>query len=237
MKDVILAVLLFSIPVAASGDADYFDRVDAFLQKHIYNGTVDYTALKSQPDKLHDLVERQKAFDLTELDSTARKAFWINAYNILVIHAVVQTYPIDSPMDVPGFFDTKTHIVAGDTLTLNQIENEKLRAQFGDPRIHFALVCAAQSCPPIIPEAYRPQKLDAQLKDRTRANLNDSDFIRVNGKEEKVYLSEIFKWYREDFVTPERGVFDYINQYRNEKIPPDYHLDYYTYNWQLNDRK
>jgi len=237
MKKVISALLLFTIPVVVSGGTDYFDQVDAFLKKHVHNDAVDYAAIKSHPEQLRDLIEIQKEFELTQLDSAARKAFWINAYNILVIHAVVQSYPIDSPMDVTGFFDTQTHIVAGDTLTLNQIENEKLRAGFDDPRIHFALVCAARSCPPIIPEAYHPQIINAQLEERTRTNLNDSNFIRVNEKEKTVYLSEIFKWYREDFITPEHGVLAYVNQYRKEKIPPKYSIDYYTYNWQLNDDK
>jgi len=235
---VLLLCCFFVWPVSSRADASpLFDKVDAFLSQYVKQGQVKYSTIQSNQEELNGLVAALADFDLDELSDAARKAFWINAYNILVIHGVVQAYPIDSPMDVSGFFDSKTYLVAGDTLTLNQIENEKLRAQFGDPRIHFALVCAAQSCPPIISEAFHPEKLESQLDARTRSNLNDSNFIRVNKKEEKVYLSEIFKWYRDDFVTSERDVLDYINQYRNKKIPSTYIIHYYTYNWQLNEHK
>lgn len=235
-----LPVVLYFVLAAfcPANASSLFDKVDAFLCKHVENGQVKYGAIKAAPEEMNQIVAALANFDLDELSSeTARKAFWINAYNIVVIHAVVRAYPIDSPMDVPGFFDTKTYPVAGDTLTLNEIENQKLRADFGDPRIHFALVCAAKSCPPLIPEAYWPEKLDAQLEERTRANLNDNDFIRVTETEKTVSLSEIFKWYREDFVTPECGLLAYINGYRNQKIPSTYTVDYYSYNWELNEHK
>jgi hypothetical protein len=138
-------------------------------------------------------------------------------------------------MDVAGFFDKTKHLVAGETLTVNDIENTKIRKKSDDPRIHFALVCAAGSCPPLINEAYFADKLDRQLDERTKANLNDDTFIRVDKETKKVYLSEIFKWYKDDFIPDGKTLLQFVNQYRLQKIPEDFSVDYYTYDWRLNE--
>lgn len=191
---------------------------------------------KKNPRAINQLVAALADFDLKTLGGGhAPKAFWINAYNLVVIHSVVTHYPIKSPLEVPGFFDRAKHRVAGDSLTLNEIENLKLRKAYGDARIHFALVCAAQGCPELINQAYVAEKLEDQLEKQTRAALNQAKHVRVNPDAKKVLISEIFKWYEIDFTSNGKTVLDYINQYRLEKIPADFSISYIPYDWTLND--
>ncbi|MCS6833179.1 MAG: DUF547 domain-containing protein, partial [Flammeovirgaceae bacterium] len=163
------------------------------------------------------------------------KAFFLNAYNILVIYAVCQHYPISSPIDVEGFFDKKTFTVMGKPMTLSFIENDILRKKYPDSRIHFALVFGAKGCPPLSSEAYHPQMLDETLYLRTKNSLNLPDFIKVYPKEKKVLLPEIFKWYRDDFLSEHKTLLNYLNMYLKTPIPNDYKIDFYPYDWRLNE--
>ena len=170
------------------------------------------------------------------------KAFYINAYNILVIKNVVDHYPINSPKDVDGFFDKIKHDVAGEKLTLNEIEKNKLMKPYNDPRIHFVLSCAAMSCPEIVNHAYEAKTLDIWLDKRTAKTLNDVDFIQVDTKDGKVMISKIFDQYSSDFSKEKenkedkkKGALVFINKYRDEKIKSDYVVDYFPYNWKLNN--
>ena len=234
----LILLFLTSLANAQKDSFKFFAEVNKILNKHVYNNLIDYQAIKKNPQTLQIIVSELVQFDVQSLpNANAEKAFWINSYNILVIHSVVKYYPIKSPMDVKGFFDNHKHLVAGEKLTLNDIENIKLREKFQDPRIHFALVCAAKGCPPIINQAYIADKLEKQLDTRTSENLNNNNFIRVDTEAKKVYVSEIFKWYQEDFITDGMTVLQYINHYRTNKISENFSVDYYSYDWNLNEYK
>jgi len=226
---------LFIICITFSAGAQsFFHQADQFFGKYVEKGMVDYESIKNSQGPFKRLVDVVASYNLENSDEVTEKAFWINAYNIMVIKEVLNHYPVGSPMDINGMFDQIKHRVAGENLTLNEIENQMIRAQYQDARIHFVLVCAAISCPPIIDEAYQPDKLNRQLQMQTKKALNDPEFIRVHPQRKKVGVSEIFKWYREDF-TDAGSIIDYINQFRRENIPDSYQVDYYTYNWDLND--
>ena len=122
--------------------------------------------------------------------------------------------------------------MGGVSITLNDIENKLLRAQFSDPRFHFVLVCGAMGCPPLISKAYRPSSLDSQLQQQTTKALNNDAFIVT--RDGSVAVSEIFKWYKKDFVSSDQTEIDFINKYRKIKIPIDSKLSYYNYDWRLN---
>ena len=173
---------------------------------------------------------------VSKSDSKTYQAFWINGYNISVIKGIVDNYPIKSPLDKAGFFDKKKYAIGGKSITLNDIENKLLRANFPkEARFHFVLVCAGLGCPPIISNAYKPNTLDSQLEKQTKLALNDSNFIRVKGK--KVQLSQLFEWYKGDFTQGGISEIDYVNKYRNEKIAEGTKIGYYTYDWALNETK
>ena len=232
------SILLFLIVFASQNlfaqklDNSFYTQADKFFKSHVTNGKVDYAKAKTS-STLKTLITRIENTDLSSADDLNKKAFYINAYNLLVINAAAKTYPIGSVLDTPGFFDKKKHKVAGQTTTLNNLEKDKLLKPTKDARLHFVLVCGAIDCPPIVNFAYTPNKLDAQMEKQTQLALNNSNFIKVSGN--KVELSQIFKWYTNDFGGSQKTVIKFINKYRKNILNPNAKISYYNYNWQLND--
>jgi hypothetical protein len=215
----------------------FFDETDAFLSDNIKDGKVPYKGIKQEPAKLNTLVRMIGEVSLNDVTDAEEKAFYINAYNILTIHSIIDNGIPASPMDVDGFFDGIKHNVAGQKLTLDGLEKETLFPKFPDARIHFAVVCAALGCPQLQPFAYQPEELDQQLDQVTKENLNRDYFTRVNDEEKAVRVSQLFKWYKDDFLKEADSVLAYINKYRDEKISSDYTVDHYDYDWSLNNTK
>lgn len=239
LSTLVLEVVVAFPAVASSAPSSFQEDATVFLKKVVTpDGQVNYTVASREAVALHTLIQRVQSFDALKATPSERKAFYLNAYNLTVIKAVLVAYPLASVMKVPGFFDKKQHAIAGELLTLNDLENNKLRKVYADPRIHFALVCGARGCPRLRAEAYAPATLDAQLTDQTRKVLQDPQFIRVEASTNKVLVSEIFKWYEADFKATGKSTLAYINQYRGAKlIPGTAVLDFYSYDWTLNDRK
>jgi len=235
-------ILFFSLSIFTSVFSQdlsvFLDKTDAFLQENVIEGKVSYKKIKETPTQLNELLVLASSIEVEKTNSNQYRAFWINAYNLTVIQSVVAEYPIKSPLDVSGFFDKKKHEISGKKVTLNDIENKLLRAQFkNDPRFHFVLVCAGLGCPPIISKAYLPETLESQLDKQTTLALNNSTFIKVNNKKKKVQFSQIFEWYTSDFTTGDISLIDFVNSYRTEQIPTKYKPSYYSYNWTLNETK
>jgi len=227
-------VSLFSTEIFSQSVASFFDEADAFFKTHVSNGKVDYKAIHSSSEKLVALLELAKNITVSTSEANTYKAFWINAYNLAVIKGIIDNYPIKSPLDKTGFFDTVKYDLGGTSITLNDIENIKLRAKFEEPRFHFVLVCGAKGCPPLISKAYKPDSLEKSLQRQTIKALNNSSFTRVTNNE--VAFSEIFKWYKEDFVTKTTSEIDFLNTYREQKVPTDAKITYYSYDWRLNSK-
>ena len=161
-----------------------------------------------------------------------KKLFFINAYNLHVINLALTEYPISSVQDIAGFFERKKVKVAGKTYTLNQFEKEEILKPYQDGRLHFVLVCGAVSCPPITNFAYQPDLLEAQLDKQTKLALDDANFLITNGN--TIGLSQIFKWYPEDFGGSKDNIIQFINKYRTYTIPTTAKFTYYDYDWSLN---
>ena len=228
-----LITFLITFSVTAQ-DLDLFlTQTNAFLGKHVSNGKVDYASINKDQSDLDELLKIASTITVKSTDANNYKAFWINAYNISVIKGIINNYPTKSPLDTTGFFDKTTYDLGGKEITLNDIEHKLLRAKFKDARFHFVLVCGAVGCPPLISEAYMPKTLEAQLEKQTVKALNGS-FLKVNTKKKKVEASEIMKWYKEDFTMDGMTEIEFINKYRTEKIPSNFKLTYFTYNWNLN---
>ncbi len=217
-------------------ETDFFTKTDSFLHAYAKDGRVDYETIKKDHAKLDTLLLLIKTYDpKTTADPLREKAFWINAYNLLVIKNVVDLYPIKSPRDEAGFFNRIKHLAAKDSLTLDQLEQIKLRERYKDARLHFALVCAAVGCPPLGNKAYLPENVDKQLETRTANAINNPAFVRVDTPAKKVYMSEIFSWYQADFERPNQTLLQFINRYRsNDPIPANYAIEFMPYNWNLN---
>lgn len=246
MKKTFLYLFLLLVPAvfilpaspataAAVMQNDFYTSVTQLLQRHVKQGQVNYKSLQQDEQKLNRLVQQIASFDVSNASAPEKKAFYINAYNLLVLHQVLEHYPLKSVMDVKGFFDGNKYKVAGQSLTLNELEKQKLLEPFKDARIHFAVVCAAKSCPPLLNEAYTPEKVEQQLQAQAERTLQSNQFIKLQPKSNKVLVSEIFNWYKSDFGSSNNSVLSYINRYRKQAIPKNFTLGFYTYNWQLND--
>ena len=233
-KYIVFALFIaFTNFLEAQDLATYFTKSDAFFKTYVLNGRVAYDKLHKDPKRLDEVLQLAEGIKLSVDDAANYQAFWINAYNLAVIKGVLNHYPLNSPLDQAGFFDIITYKLGGKTLTLNDIEHKLLRAKFKDPRFHFVLVCGAIGCPPLISKAYLPSTLNSQLETQTNIALNGT-FLQVNVNKKRVLGPEILKWYKEDFTMNGTTEIDYINKYRKNKIPSNYKLGYFTYNWKLN---
>lgn len=234
MKNIILTISIiisFHSVVLASDSHQFYAKTDAFLKAHVSNGLVDYKAITADSKELESLITMIENAEVAKSGSKDYQAFYINAYNLHVINGIV-TYNLKSPLDKAGFFDKIKVTVAGEKLTLNDIENKKLRAVVKDARFHFVLVCGALGCPPLINTAYKPELLESQLETQTKKAINNDQFIRVN--KNKVAVSQIFEWYKVDFTTNGSTILKFIDKYREQPLPEKAKLSFYTYNWKVN---
>lgn len=235
-QKILLLLLVFLCQSQLSfGQSALFEEMDDFFKEHVKNGLVDYTSIAKDPSEINQLVEQLKSIDLSNREPNYKKAFWINAYNLLTIQKILKDYPTTSPLKINSFFETKNIKVAGEKMSLKYLEKQKLFAQFPDNRLHFVLVCAAIDCPKLKKGAFFPETLDAQIDKRLKVVLNDPQFVKIDRSISCIQLSEIFRWYNADFEKD--GIRDFINNYRKVKLPLDYKIKYYDYNWALNDVK
>ena len=208
---------------------------DKFLKKYVSDsGDVDYTAIKANKAELTKIIN---IFERSKPDKTWNKneqlAFWINAYNVFTIQLITDNYPLKSIRDLDGgkTWDVKRIKIGSKMYSLNNIENDIIRPEFKDARIHFAVNCATKSCPPLLNAAFIPKTLDVQLDNQTKKFINHKKYQRISSSEIK--LSKIMDWYAVDFG----NVINFINKYSNTKIKPNIKIAYLEYDWQLNDSK
>lgn len=210
---------------AVSGEPSFdHSAFDSLLRSHVVRGMVDYDAFKAAPQLGAYLTSLARA-DLSGLPEGERLALYINAYNAYTIHLINVKNERDSIRNIDKTLGLKLTgpwkepfaVVAGRTLSLDDIEHGIIRKQFREPRIHFALVCAAVSCPPLRSEAYTGAKLDAQLTDQAEAFLLRSPRKnRVDAKSGTLYLSRIFDYYKEDFGTTDAAIARYVARFYPE---------------------
>lgn len=194
----------------------------------VEDGKVYYKTAKEKQKELKKVVE---AYAGTPIDSLT-KADLINLYNLEVIRKISIGYPVSSVNDIPNFFEEKNIALGGETFSLNEIE-EHLRNKYQDPRIHFALVCGAISCPPLRELPFTSKNINYQLEEHATKSLNNGVFVNIYYENQQVEASQIFQWYAADF-----GGSDEILSYLNSYIPGDishFSLSYYPYDWSLNE--
>jgi hypothetical protein len=235
IKTAALFFILLSTARAESRPLTSFNEAaDAFLKKYVEKGKVDYKSLKQNFAEVDQLYVQLAGVSLTAATKNEKMAFYINAYNVIVIRQITEYFPLKSALDKNGFFDKVRHQVGGEELTLDQIEKGKVIIPFRDPRVHFAFSCAAIGCPELGDFAYTADNLERMLEQRTRSAINNPEFIIVDPATKEVKLSMIFKWYEKDFTINEATVLAYINKYRSTPIPASYTMSHYKYNWDLN---
>ncbi len=233
-----IAILFLAVTTLTNAQdvTTFFSKTNVFLKMNVSSGKVDYQSIKNDATLLNEALEIAAKIDVSKETITSQKAFWINAYNLSLIKGIVSKYPIKSPLDIAGLFDKGTYTITGKKFTLNDIENKMIREKYHDPRVHFVLVCGANGCPPIINAVYLPETLEEQLSKQAKLALNNPNFIKVNSASKKVELSQIFEWYKDDFISKGKNEIEFINQYRDSKIDTNYKVSYYIYDWTLNKK-
>jgi hypothetical protein len=254
---------------ADQGRVFSYERYGSVLQAYVdKNGMVDYQSLKAGPQPLDAFaaeIGRVSPAFYSGWNEKEQIAFWINAYNALTLEAILNHYPIQASLlrsalfpansirQIPGVWDRLQFVIMGERRTLGEIEHEILRKRFDEPRIHMALVCAANGCPPLRNEPYTGDQLDQQLADQTRRFLSNPTQFRIDRQNHLVYLSPIFEWFGSDFVgygtdqgsgqqpDPEKAVLNFIMSYasgsdREYLGQGGYTVKYLNYDWSLNER-
>jgi len=238
----IITIIIIIISAFINAQSDNFDHsiFDKLLRENVSDdGLVDYQAFEANRS-FDQYINKIAAADLTEMEKADKLAFLINAYNALTIKNVLNNFPIDSPMDVEGFFKEKKFIVAGIELTLDELEyNHILPIDKVLP--HFGLVCAAASCPKLIREAYNGKSVLTRLEKNAKIFLNDETKNYLDRESKTLYLSEIFKWFRKYFEEKYGTLLETAKQFINsdDKIFLDKNkveIKFITYNWQLNSQ-
>lgn len=207
---------------------------------------VDYKAMKAREARNVQAIRQQLArVDVAKLDRKSQLAHWINVYNVNTVATILEHYPVKSIRDIStdpiirlNVFKKPRVPVGSELLSLDEIENVKIREGFQDARIHFAINCAAKSCPPLRQEAYSGATLDAQLDEQTRAFLARARFVR-DGDELTIHVTKIMDWFSDDFGNKAAFIRKYVSADKQRMIDQatDIDFEYDDYDWDLNDWK
>jgi len=249
----IVLILVFIIghsmmaTVSASEKDDPDSIFDGILGRYVSeDGFVNYKGLKEDKE-FEKYIEYLSNTDPDTLPfDKDRLAFWINAYNAFVLKGVLEEYPIKSVLDVSwiphSFFKRRKFDTKHGKITLQVLENEKLREAFREPRIHFVINCASMSCPKLLTEAYKAERLEQQLEAQAISFINDKNKNYLDKENNILSLSSIFKWYEGDFIKKGEKIAEYVARYlstedaefvRNNEVT----IKYLDYDWGLNEQK
>ena len=213
------------------------------LKKYVHHGRIDYRGFKTEEAHLDQYLNVLEGVDPKSLSRNEQFAFYMNAYNAWTIKLILSGYPgVKSIKDLGNIFkspwEKKICRIDGDVVTLDDIEHKILRPRFKDPRVHFAINCAALSCPPLGDRPYMGSTLDRQLDDSTRMFINNPK--RNDLKGDTLYVSKLFKWFRGDFND---DVIGFFLKYANEDLKKELaakkggiKIKYLHYDWGLNGK-
>jgi hypothetical protein len=245
-------VIAGGVPRAGSTDAHLL--LTDILAEHVDGGRVNYRAL-CEDGRLGTYIAQLVSTDPEGItDHDARLAFWINAYNAYTLKIVCDSYPVGSIKDLhtggeiiahvikKTVWDKRFVVIGGETFSLNDVEHKIVRPRFEDPRAHYALVCAAKSCPPLRSEAYEGEKLEAQLNDQGRIFFGESEKNHFDREKRVAYLSKIMDWYSGDFGENDDELLLSITPFLPEELAEDirsnsraWKIKHTKYDWSLNE--
>lgn len=238
MKLIFTFALTFIITVGFSlsprADHSIWNKL---LQENVSStGKVNYKNFKINKNSVSDyLTELKTHTPGTDWSQNEKMAYYINMYNAYTVQFIITKYPVSSPKDInysgKDIWHLKLVKMGNKTMTLTTVE-DILRA-YGDPRIHFAINCGAQSCPRLMNKAYAAKTMDTDLTRMTKNFINDLSSNVLKPK--KIQISKIFEWYALDFKVDKKTVIDFINTYSKIQVNANAKIEYLPYNWNLNE--
>ena len=224
MKSRTAAACVFALSILAARPASAAipdpAPLDAVLSARARNGGFDYAGATGQDRKrlaayLTNLGDAQPA----GMTPDEKKAFYINAYNAIAIQSLLD-HPGKGIREISGVFNSTKWKVGGEMLTLDDIEN-RLR-DMKDARIHFAIVCASRSCPPLAPRAYTAEGVNEALEKQGRAFVNDPSRNIVDRTRGRIALSKIFHWSRKEFERDGGTLLKFVSRYAADPATASY---------------
>lgn len=228
-----------------------FESWDRMLHQYVdTQGRVNYQTWKQEAGpRLQQWLDELAQLNLQDYPNANQQlALWLNLYNALVIAQVLQIYPIPSIrpqiLGIPNwlaflkFFTRRVYTLGDRSYSLNDIEHRTIRPQFKDPRVHFALVCAAIGCPLLRNEAYQLDQIQAQLDNDASRFINNPAKVRFDTNTNTLYCSQIFRWYQSDFLTHSSSIPTYIQTFltSTDCLTDTTPVRYLKYDWSLNQR-
>ncbi len=247
----VMLLLVAQAPALALDNTPYAGVLSAYVSP----AGVDYPALLAGRGPLDDYIAALERASLDGMSPADQEALWINAYNALTLRLIIDSWPLDSIRDLDGGkpWDARTYTVAGQQVTLNDIEHRRLRP-LGDPRIHAAVNCASRGCPPLAPTPFTGEALSRQLDEASAAWIRGGGLVVDRGAS-AVGLSAIFDWYGEDFLArygaasrdipglegkPEAAI-NFASRYVDEDLAAwlgagEYAVSFTDYDWSINAR-
>jgi uncharacterized protein DUF547 len=261
---VLLAVLGIAVPTAQDGSVDARRRnLDQILDLYVRDGLVYYRALKSDRRLLDGYVNSLASASLASAGREEQMAFWLNAYNAIVLRTVIDNYPAarrsneypaKSIRQTPGAFETMKHQVAGRSLTLDQIEQTVLPG-FSDPRLFLALGRGAVGSGRLRSEAYDPQSIEKQLSEAASECATHAQCLVIDPATNRMAVSSVFSWRSKEFASAyadkasaafsgrspiERAVIAFVEPRLTgiEKAflaKNDFKIEFAKFDWSLND--
>ena len=230
----------FAVSALASGlalaEVDH-GLLDAVLKGSVKDGQINYPKIASDPSFAAYLEQLAKAPPPGAKND--KLVFYMNAYNALAIKGILDGKSPSNFLSRHTFFKSTKYNLTGGETSLHNVEHEILR-KLDEPRIHFAIVCASSSCPKIRSDAFTNAKLEAQLDENTRGFINDTSRNRFDKTEKVAYLSQIFKWFAEDFEKSAGSAQKFIAKYvadadvAKDLAADGYKVKFLDYNWNLN---
>lgn len=247
-----LGMILIGTSLASAevyvGDESLVTPYTRVLKAVASNAQVDYAALKAHPEDLHQFLRAAETVSRAEFDAwpeSRQIAYLINLYNAETLQLIIDHYPVASIKKIgsllKGPWDQPVVRLFGEMITLGHLEHEILRKRYKEPRIHFALVCAAKGCPPLRAEPYAAGMLDRQLDDQGRRFMRNAAKNRLDRNSGVLFLSPIFDWFKKDFTDKAGSLQAFIAPYLSETdvrflTENDVKIRFTDYDWSLNDR-
>ena len=199
-------------------DGPTFDHApfDALVAKYVDDaGLVDYKGLSTEAPTLDRYIGGLATAPVDKFGRNERLAFLLNAYNAFTLRLILDHQPVKSIMDIPADkrWDAKRWNISGQVYSLNQIEHELIRPNFKEPRVHFALVCAAMGCPPLRNQAYTGAHVSDQLDAQAQYVHTHDRWFKLDADKKVVYLTSLYDWYGGDFAQVAGSVVQFAARY------------------------
>lgn len=233
---------------AVFADFKNYAPYEQVLKEYVLDGKVFYRGLRTDSHLLNQFLKEASQVSISEFDRWTpeeQMAFLVNVYNATSIKVIVDNYPVKNIRELGVFSSSpwKRKIVDlfGENISLDNIQNDMLRAYYNDPRLHFAINFATKGSPPLRSEPYRGETLNLQLEDQARRFLGSREHNRVDMEYGMVFLSPIFMWYRADFLQQAPTILSYVDPYWPDVVRTQlkentlYPVRYLRMDWSLNE--